>query len=293
VNYLLYIVTLVAIYGILTVSLNLVVGYTAILSVAHSAFMGIGAYATAILLTDYGFNFFLTLPVGMAVAGAIGGILAWATIRLKGEYYIIGSFGFQVIMYNVLLNWIDLTQGPFGIRKIPAPNVFGLLLDTPMRYALLSLVLLVACVWVALRIADSPYGKVLRAIREDEAAVSSLGKNVNRYKISIFIISAMLGSIGGALYASLITYIDPFTFTIHESIFLLALVIIGGAGNVYGSVAGAAVLIVIPELLRFLDVPTTVASPIREILYGMLMILFVRFRPKGLIPERIVSSEVR
>lgn len=292
-NYLLYIVTLVAIYGILTVSLNLVVGYTAILSVAHSAFMGIGAYATAILLTDYGFNFFLTLPVGMAVAGAIGGILAWATIRLKGEYYIIGSFGFQVIMYNVLLNWIDLTQGPFGIRKIPAPNVFGLLLDTPMRYALLSLVLLVACVWVALRIADSPYGKVLRAIREDEAAVSSLGKNVNRYKISIFIISAMLGSIGGALYASLITYIDPFTFTIHESIFLLALVIIGGAGNVYGSVAGAAVLIVIPELLRFLDVPTTVASPIREILYGMLMILFVRFRPKGLIPERIVSSEVR
>jgi len=116
---------------------------------------------------------------------------------------------------------------------------------------------------------------------------------VRQYKMTIFAISAMLASVGGALYAALITYIDPFVFTIHDSIFILALVIIGGAGNIYGSVVGAAVLISIPEALRFFDVPTTVASPIREILYGMLLIIFLRLRPKGLLPERITTGVMR
>jgi branched-chain amino acid transport system permease protein len=293
VNYVLYVVSLVAVYGVLTVSLNLVVGYTGILSVAHAAFMGIGAYSAALLLTDWGVNFFLTLPVGLGLAAVVSAALAAATLRLKGDYYIIGSFGFQVIMYNVFLNWIALTKGPFGIRNIPKPRAFGIALGTPARYAVLTLAFLGLTVWIARRVAESPYGKVLRAIREDEAGAASIGKDVKRYKISIFVVSAMLASLGGALYAGLISYVDPFAFTIHESIFLQVLVIVGGAGNVYGSVVGAAVLIVTPEVLRFFDVPTTVASPIREILYGALMILFLRFRPKGLVPERLTSGAVR
>lgn len=292
-NYLLYVLSLVAVYAVLTVSLNLLVGYTGILSVAHAAFMGIGAYAAALLLTEYGFNFFLTLPVAVVVAGVVGGALAASTLRLRGDYYIIGSFGFQVIMYNVFLNWIGLTKGPFGIRNIPKPSIGHFAFADPVRYAILAVAFLAVTVWIARRVADSPYGKVLRAIREDEAGAASIGKNVNRYKISIFIVSSMLASVGGALYAGLISYVDPFAFTIHESIFLQALVIVGGAGNVFGSVVGAAVLIVIPEILRFFDVPTTIASPFREILYGSLMILFLRFRPKGLLPERITPGVVR
>jgi branched-chain amino acid transport system permease protein len=287
VDYVLYVVSLVAVYGILTVSLNLVLGYTGILSVAHAAFMGIGAYAAALLLTDGGVNFFLTLPVAVAIAGLVSAGLAASTLRLKGDYYIIGSFGFQVIVYNVFLNWIAVTKGPFGIRNIPKPTVLGVTFADPLRYAILALAFLAGTVWVARRVAESPYGKVLRAIREDEAGAASIGKNVRRYRISIFVVSAMLASVGGALYAGLISYVDPFAFTINESIFLQALVIIGGAGNVYGSVVGATVLIVLPEALRFFDVPATVASPIREILYGTLMILFLRFRPKGLVPERL------
>ena len=292
-NYLLYVISLVAVYGILTAGLNLAVGYTGILSLAQAAFMGIGAYAAGILLTEWGLNFFYALPVGMAVAGLTGAALAWATLRLKGEYYVIASFGFQVIIYSILLNWISLTGGPFGIREIPPPQAFGFAFVGPLRYAIFTVGFLAVCVWVTWRLGESPYGKVLRAIREDDAAAASIGKNVSRYKIVIFTVSAMLASIGGALYACLITYIDPFTFTIHESIFILALVIIGGAGNVYGSVVGAAVLISIPEMLRFFDVPTTVASPIREILYGALMIIFLRFRPKGLLPERITKGGMR
>jgi branched-chain amino acid transport system permease protein len=293
VNYLLYVISLIAIYGILTVALNLAVGCTGILSLAQAAFMGIGAYAAAILLTKWGFNFFYALPVGMAIAALTGAGLAWATLRLKAEYYVIASFGFQIIIYNILLNWIGLTAGPFGIRQIPAPEAFGFSFLGPLRYAALTLGFLAVCAWVAWRLGESAYGKVLRAIREDDAAAASIGKNVNRYKIVIFVVSAALASIGGALYACLITFIDPFTFTIHESIFILALVIIGGAGNVFGSVVGAAVLISIPEMLRFFDVPTTVASPIREILYGALMIIFLRFRPKGLLPERITTGVTR
>ncbi|NQU15431.1 MAG: branched-chain amino acid ABC transporter permease, partial [Desulfobacteraceae bacterium] len=237
-NYLLYVISLVAVYGILTVALNLAVGCTGILSLAQAAFMGIGAYAAGILLTEWGVNFFFALPVGMVVAGLMGAGLAWATLRLKGEYYVIASFGFQIIIYYILLNWIGLTKGPFGIREIPPPQIFGFHFASPLRYAIFTVGFLAICVWVARRLGESPYGKVLRAIREDDIAVASIGKNVNRYKIVIFTVSAMLASIGGALYACLITYIDPFTFTIHESIFILALVIIGGAGNVYGSVVG-------------------------------------------------------
>jgi len=293
VNYVIYVINLIAVYAILTVSLNLSVGYTGILSVAQAAFMGIGAYAAAILLTQWGFNFFSTLLVGMAIAGLIGWGLAWGTLRLKGDYYVIASFGFQIIIYNILLNWISLTRGPFGIRQIPPPRAFGFSFLGPLRYVFLTLIFLAICLWVARRVGETPYGKVLRAIREDEAAAASIGKNVSRYKISIFTVSAMLASVGGALYAGLITYIDPFTFTIHESIFILALVIIGGSGNVYGSVIGAVVLISLPEMLRFFDVPTTVAAPIREILYGALMILFLRLRPKGLLPERISTGVMR
>jgi branched-chain amino acid transport system permease protein len=290
VNYLIYVISLIAVYGILTISLNLAVGYTGILSVAQAAFMGIGAYASAILLTRFGFNFFPTLLVAMAVAGLVAWALAWATLRLKGDYYVIASFGFQIIIFNVLLNWISLTDGPFGIRQIPAPQLFGFSFRGPLRYCLFCVGFLLICLWIARRVGESPYGKVLRAIREDDSGVASIGKNVNRYKMTIFAISAMLASVGGALYGVLITYIDPFVFTVHDSIFILALVIIGGAGNIYGSVLGAAVLISIPEMLRFFDVPTTVASPIREILYGMLMIIFLRLRPKGLLPERITTG---
>jgi len=289
-NYLIYVISLIAIYSILTISLNLSVGYTGILSIAQAAFMGIGAYTTAILLTQMGYNFFATIFIGMAVAGIIGCGLAWATLRLKGDYYVIASFGFQIIIYNIFLNWISLTQGPFGIRQIPPPQVFGFSFGSPLKYALLSLGFMAICLWAAWRLGEAPFGKVLRAIREDEAAAASIGKNVKRFKILVFTISSMMASIGGALYACLITYIDPFTFTIHESIFILALVIIGGAGNVFGSFVGAALLISIPEMLRFLDVPTTVASPIREILYGTLLLVFLRLRPKGLLPEKISSG---
>jgi branched-chain amino acid transport system permease protein len=139
---------------------------------------------------------------------------------------------------------------------------------------------------VAWRISTSPFGLVLRAIREDERAAEALGKDVTRFKVLVFVVGCSLAAVGGSLYATATSFIDPFSFDITEAIFILAIVIIGGKGNILGSVVGAAILIALPELLRFLAVPSAVADPLRRMLYGVLLILFMRFLPAGLLPER-------
>lgn len=285
-DYIFYILVLVNIYAILAVSLNLLVGLTGLISIAHAAFMAIGAYSTALLVTGLKMNFFLTVPVGMCVAAGISALLALPSLRVKGDHYIIASFGFQVIIISILLNWPSLTRGPFGIMGIPRPSLFGFTFSSYQTFFLLSGAFLAACALVAWRIAASPFGVVLRAIREDEVAVQALGKNVTRFKVLIFVLGCSLAAIAGSLYAGLASFIDPFSFDISESIFILAIVIIGGKGNVPGSILGAAVLIALPELLKFLAVPSGIADPLRRMLYGVLLILFMRFMPSGLLPER-------
>ncbi len=285
-DYLFYILILVNIYAILAVSLNLLVGLTGLISIAHAAFMAIGAYSTALLVTGLGMNFFLTVVVGMVVAAGISALLALPSLRVRGDHYIIASFGFQVIIISILLNWTSLTRGPFGITGIPRPSLFGVSFSSYHALFLLSAAFVVLCGLVGWRISASPLGAVLRAIREDEVAAQSLGKNVTRYKVLIFVVGCSLAASAGSLYASVASFIDPFSFDITESIFILAIVIIGGKGNIWGSILGAAVLIVLPEVLKFLAVPSGIADPLRRMLYGVLLILFMRFMPSGLIPER-------
>lgn len=285
-DYIFYILVLVNIYAILAVSLNLLVGLTGLISIAHAAFMAIGAYSTALLVTGLGMNFFLTVAVGMCVAAAVSALLALPSLRVKGDHYIIASFGFQVIIISILLNWPSLTRGPFGIMGIPRPSLFGFTFSSYQTFFLLSAAFLAVCALVAWRIAASPFGVVLRAIREDEVAAQALGKDVTRFKVLIFVLGCSLAAIAGSLYAGVASFIDPFSFDISESIFILAIVIIGGKGNVPGSILGAAVLIALPELLKFLAVPSGIADPLRRMLYGVLLILFMRFMPSGLLPER-------
>lgn len=285
-DYIFYILILVSIYAILAVSLNLLVGMTGLISIAHAAFMAIGAYSTALLVTGLGMNFFFTVAVGMFIAAGISGLLALPSLRVKGDHYIIASFGFQVIIISILLNWTSLTRGPFGITGIPRPTLFGVTFSSYQTFFLLSAGFAILCSLVCWRIATSPFGTVLRAIREDEVATQSLGKNVTRFKVLVFVFGCSLAAIAGSLYASVASFIDPFSFDIAESIFILAIVIIGGKGNVLGSILGAVVLIGLPELLKFLAVPSAIADPLRRMLYGVLLVVFMRFMPSGLIPER-------
>ena len=284
-DYIFYILILVDIFIILAVSLNLLMGFAGLISMAHAGFMAIGAYTTTLLITSLGMNFFLTIPLGVLIAGLVSALVALPSLRVKGEHYIIASFGLQIILYNILLNWVSLTNGPYGFSGIPRPRLFGYTFGTYRSYLVLASLITLVCVFIIWRITRSRFGLVLRGIREDEIAASSLGKNVNRFKVITFVAGSSVAAVAGSLYATAISFIDPFCFTVHDSIFMLAVVIIGGMGNIFGSALGALLLISLPELLKFFQVAETIAAPLRQMIYGALLVVFMRFRPQGLLPE--------
>ncbi|MBI3078222.1 MAG: branched-chain amino acid ABC transporter permease [Deltaproteobacteria bacterium] len=284
-DYLLHILILIGIYTILVASLNLAWGYAGLLSFTHAAFAGIGAYGTALLLMRLGVNFFPALLAACLLAGLLGALLAGATARLGGDYFILAVLGFQIVATAVFLNWVDVTRGPFGLYGIPKPMLFGHPLLATWQY----LALVVACTGLVValihRIVTLPFGRTLRAIREDEVAVRVLGKDVAGAKVIVFAVSAGCAALAGGLYAHYYTYVDPFIFDIHESILLATMVVVGGA-SLRGSLVGALVLLLFPEALRALNVPGEVTAYLRQILYGALLFLFMLVRPQGLIAER-------
>jgi branched-chain amino acid transport system permease protein len=284
-DYLFYILILVDIYIILAVSLNLLMGFTGLISMAHAGFMAVGAYTTTVLLTRTGMNFLLTIPLGVALAALISALLALPSLRVKGEHYIIASFGLQIILYNILLNWVSVTNGPFGFSGIPRPKVFGFTFATYRSFLVLATLIMLVCTFLIWRITRSRFGLILKAVREDEVAASSLGKSVNHFKVAAFIAGSSVAAVAGSLYATAISFIDPFCFTVHDSIFMLAIVIIGGTGNIFGSALGALLLISLPEFLKFLHVAESIAAPLRQMIYGAMLVLFMRFRPQGILPE--------
>jgi len=281
---------MVGIYTILAVSLNLLVGYAGIFSLAHAAVYGIGAYASALVALKLGMGFWGGLIVA-AVAGACAAALVGIpSLRVAGDYYIVASFGLQVVILTVFMNWTDLTNGHAGLAGIPRPRVFGLVIDNPFKYVALALVLAALTYAVCHRLTNSAFGRTLRAVREDEIAAQATGKNVVLVKIVITAISSALGALGGSLYAHYITYINPSSFTLEESIFITSLVILGGTERLAGPVVGAFILLAVPEALKFLAIPDTVAAPTRQILYGGLLILFMFVRPEGILGRARAKS---
>jgi branched-chain amino acid transport system permease protein len=284
-DYLLHILILIAIYSILVISLDLIAGYTGLLSIAHAAFYGIGAYATALLSLYFQTNFLINMIFGAVGAAALGVIVAFPSLRIHDDYFVIATFGFQMIVYSLFNNWIDLTRGPLGIPGIPMASLFGFAFDSHWKFLILAAVFAGLSYGFVNKLVNSPYGRVLKAIREDEVFAQSLGKNVNSYKIQVFVIGGALASIAGNLYAHYVTFIDPTSFTILESILVISMVIIGGAGSLKGPVVGAAILVVLPEALRFVGLPSSVAANLRQIFYGGLLVLMMLYRPQGLMGE--------
>ena len=281
-DYILHILILINIYVIVGISLNLVAGYTGLLSLSHAGFYGIGAYTAALLSLNFGLSFLLTIPAAVLVAAFFGLLIGWPSLRIRDDLFVITTFGFQIILFQLMNNWMELTNGPLGLPGIPQPELFGYRLSSHIDFLILSVVLAALVYLVARRLTNSPFGNILRAIREDELFAQSLGKNVSFYKVSVFAIGAGLSAVGGAIYAYYITFIDPTSFTITESIFMLSIVIVGGSGRLGGSIIGAILLVSIPEFLRFVDIPNAIAANMRQILYGGLLVAFMMFRPKGI-----------
>jgi branched-chain amino acid transport system permease protein len=281
-EYFLHILVIAGIYIILTLSLNLIVGFTGLPALGHAAFSCIGAYTSSLLALNMGLSPWLGLVIGACVAALSGVIIGYPAVRLKGDYLALATFGLGVIIYSIAKNWVSLTRGPMGLPGIPGFSIFSFQLSEIWSYLLLVLVFVGITVFIINRIVNSPFGRILRSIREDEIASQALGKDTVKHKLLVFIIGAFFAGIAGSLYAHYITFIDPSSFTVMESITILLMVIFGGMGSIPGSIIGAVLLVVFPELLRFLGMPSSIAAPMRQMIYGLFLIVLMLKRPQGI-----------
>ena len=281
-NYLLHILIVISIYSILAMSLNLLVGYTGLLALCQGAFYGIGAYTSVLLITGLGLSYPVAVLLAIVATAIMSLAISVPSLRLKGDYFVLASLGFQMISYSVFQNWIAVTRGSSGISGIPSPSLFGFEVNTPLAYFVFSTVVALLCALLLYVLAESPFGRVLKAIREDEIATIALGKSTVRFKITAFAIAAGLSAVAGSLYAGYARFIDPTSFTLMESTFILTIIIVGGAGNIAGPLLGTVLLIGLPEALRFLSMSDAVAGNVRQIIYGALIVIMLRFRPSGL-----------
>ncbi len=281
-DYLIHILIITGIYYILTLSLNLIVGYTGLPSMGHAAFYCVGAYTSALLALKLGFPAWLGLPIGAVFAAILGLIIGLPSLRLKEDFLAIATFGLGVIVYQISLNWVSFTRGPMGLPGIPGYTFFGHEINSLWLYLLLVILLSLFSFFVMRRIVNSPFGRVLRAIRDDETAAKSLGKDSVRYKLYAFIIGAFFAGIAGNLYAHYITFIDPSSFTVMESVTILLMVILGGMASLKGSLTGALVLIIVPEILRFMGLPSSIAAQVRQMTYGLILTGLMLLRPQGI-----------
>lgn len=284
-NYGMHIVITISIYLILALSLNLVTGYAGLLSLCHAAFWGAGAYISTVLMVTVGLPFLPSAALALVGAILLSFTISIPALRLKGDYLVLGSLAFQLIVFGLLYNWTSLTNGPYGITNIPSPQFLGYEVGSIQSYFGFTLVVAGLCAGTMYLIGNSPFGRVLKAIREDEIAAAALGKNVPRYKIIVFAISAGFAAIAGVLFAGYTHYIDPSVFSLTESFFVLSLIIIGGTGNMLGPVLGTVLLLLLPEALYLLQVPDTIGPSLRQIIYGVLIILVMRLRPQGIAGE--------
>lgn len=284
-DYLIHLATIIGIWSILAVSLELVVGYTGLLSIAQIAFCGIGAYTTALLLTVMDANFFISILVAAIVAGTVSFAIGIVLNKFRGDYYALGSFGFGTIVFSIFLNCKKLTNGALGISGIFRPEFFGVNFYGGGSFLLLVLLVLGIIFIISRFVVTSSFGRVLKAIREDEEAAQAFGYNTKFFKLAVFVISASMAGAAGALFASYYTYIDPTSFKAMQSVFVLAIIILGGLANLYGALAGAVFWIILPEILRFVGFPTEIAAQMQQFAFGTILVLLMLFRPQGIIGE--------
>ncbi|MBV1693235.1 MAG: branched-chain amino acid ABC transporter permease [Hyphomicrobiales bacterium] len=306
-SYFVFFASIVLILAILALGLNLQWGYTGLFNAGVVGFYAIGGYTYAILtaapkagmIANLGVPWALGMLAAMATSAFAAWIIGLATLRLRDDYLAMATFGIAVSIQLVTLNWESLTGGPNGLAAIPRPMAG--LFSTPLAFNLAylgMLIVIVSLIYLALeRILRSPWGRVLKAIREDETAAVALGKNAVRFRLEAFVIGSALMGLAGALYVAFIGFVSPFDFLPILTFQIWAMVIVGGSGNNRGAVLGALVVWAIWSLsgiaVAKLVAPTHAAqgAAVQVILIGLLLVLSLLFRPRGLIGEDVVVSK--
>lgn len=293
--YLISLMGLLPIFIILGLSFNLLLGYGGLLSVSHAGFFGVGAYLTAILIKDYQLEFLPAVLVGALFAGIVSLTVGYAAGRLSDEFLFIVTIAVQVALVE-LFNNLEITGRSAGITGIPRPTLFTYHFDTNLKVAILAWIFCAIVGVVCWRVIHSPYGRLLKSLREDVPAARSLGKRALWTKVTVFAFSAAIAGIAGGLYAVHILYISPAEFTLDRSVEILSITIIGGLATFWGPFVGSAVVLVLPEALSFANIPDSVAGPINGLIYTTIVLLLLIFRPQGILgrkPDDVASSKKR
>jgi branched-chain amino acid transport system permease protein len=312
------ITNLAILYVFLALGLNIVVGFAGLLDLGYIAFYAVGAYVYALLASPH-FNlhlpFWIILPIGAAVACLFGILLGTPTLKLRGDYLAIVTLGFGEIIrifLNNLSQPVNITNGPQGVTGIDpfrlgtfdfstTQNILGLTFTGPMKYYYLLLLVLIVIIAINLRLQDSRIGRAWEAIREDEIAARAMGINTRNMKLLAFAMGASFGGISGGMFSAIQGFISPESFILVESIMVLAMVVLGGMGNVWGVVIGAVLLSFVPEILRYTVEPAQRAifgrmildpEVIRMLLFGLALVLMMLFRPAGILPSALRKREL-
>ena len=282
--YILNLATLVCINAVLAITLNFIMGYAGIFSLAHAVFFGVGAYTAAYIAIHTSQSLFLAMPAAMIVASLLSVALALPALRVRGEYFVAASLGLQVIAVTIFSEWKSVTGGIGGIIGIPPADLLGYTITRPVDFFALAAGSLAGVAAITGLLLYSSFGRNLKAIRDSESAAYAFGKNVTMIKTLSVVLSSSLAALAGALYAFYLGFINVESFTIETSTLIMAMVIIGGTGTVLGPLTGAILLMLLPAGLSYLwFLPKTEIGSIQQIIYGLAMVLLMIFRPGGIV----------
>jgi branched-chain amino acid transport system permease protein len=265
-----------AINAIIVIGLNLLIGFAGQISLGHAGFLGIGAYASAVLPTHFGMHPLLAMAAGAVATGVIAGVVAKPIFKLKGNYLAMATLGLGIIINIALRNEAQWTGGPDGMA-VPALSVLGFELSSDKQWYWVVAALLAISVWASLNLIDSPFGRALRALHGSEVASQVVGVNIVRYKVTIFVMSAVFASLMGSITAHYIGFVTPNFADFFHSIELVTMVVVGGMASVFGSIVGAVLLTALPQALATFEGWETVV-------FGAVLMLCMIFLPKGLVP---------
>ncbi|MDI6761830.1 MAG: branched-chain amino acid ABC transporter permease [Thermodesulfobacteriota bacterium] len=283
-DYVAYMLNLIFINIIAAVGLNILSGFTGLISLGHAAFMAIGAYTSSILTVKLGVPFLLALPASGALTGLIGFVVGLPSLRLTGIYLALATMAFGFVTDEMILQWRSLTGGADGFAVIP-PIIFGLTFDSYKKYFFITFISLAILLFMAKNMVRSSFGRTLMAIRDSETAAETMGINLGWYKAMAFTVSAIYAGLAGSLYAHFILFISVDNFTLFHSIGFIVMVVVGGLGSITGSVMGAIFITVLPEIISFTKdyLPAAVKTgySLQAAVYGITLMLFVIYRPIG------------
>lgn len=280
------ILNLIGLYVIVVLGLNLFIGYAGQISLGHAGFFGLGAYGSAILTATYNFPAWPAMALTAGVMAILALALGVPTLRLSGHYLAMATLGFNYVVHSIFVQWDSVTGGPAGLSGIPPLSLFGFTFDSDMKFHYLVWTAALLALTLCLNLVRSGVGRGLAALAQDEVAAATLGVNVQRAKVLVFVLSAVFASVAGSLYAHYFGYVNPVPFSIFKSLDLVIMVVVGGMGSIWGTLFGVGLITILPHLLDFFET-------YMDIIHGLILVVILLFLPQGFVTGLVDLIKIR